>query len=127
MTATLEEEVRDKRNVEIAEFVMPKPCRGQAVTFYSSGTKDSVGETAFVRDVGRRNLVLHLSSGNCVDTVRHIDDPKLSLSVEQRASGAWDFTDKDKSDIARDKKLAALEARLATLEELLNEPAKVKK
>jgi hypothetical protein len=130
---TIEEEVRNKLNEEIAEFAMPKPCLGQSVKWYGDGTKNNKGEIAFVREVGKRNLVLGLSSGIRVDRVRHVDDPKLSLSADQRATGAWDFTDEAKQYEANLKRLDGMEAtvkamqdRIATLEEFLNEPAKKK-
>lgn len=126
MSATLEDEVRSSRNQEIAAFVMPRPDRGQAVTWYASGTRDGVGEVAFVLEVGRRNLVVARASGLAMESVRHIDDPKLKLSVEQRESGAWDFTERDKQLDSQREQLADLTARLTALEAFLNEPAKKK-
>lgn len=122
MTATLvEEEVRQKHDQLIAEFVMPKPCRGQAVTWYSSGTRSGTGEMAWVLDIGRRNIIVNLASGVNMETVRHIDDPKLQLSADQRESGAWDFTEDSKVQLANVKRIDALEAKVALLEEFLNE------
>ena len=134
MTATLEEEVRAKRNLEIAAFVMPKPSMGQCVTWYSSGTRTSLGENAFVLSVGRRNLVISRASGVAMESVRHIDDPKLQLSDEQRLSGAWDFTERDKqqdkfTEMAASlvKQVASLVERVTALEEFFNESSKPKK
>jgi hypothetical protein len=127
VTATLiEEEIRQKHNEQIAEFVMPKPCRGQAVTWYASGTRSGVGEMAFVLEVGRRNIIVNLASGVNMETVRHIDDPKLQLSAEQRESGAWDFTEDSKIQLANVKRIDTLEAKVAALEELFREPSKKK-
>ncbi len=135
MTATLEAPVvetisseqadKDKRNKEIAEFVMPRPNLGQAVTWFPSGTRTN-GEMAYVLTIGRRNLVVQRASGIAMDSVRHVDDPKLSLSVEQRASGAWDFTERDKQLDKLQATVELLQARVVTLEEFINEPAKKK-
>lgn len=115
----------------IVEYTMPRPCRGQAVTWYAHGTANGPGETGFVMEIGKRNIVLHRASGVCMDGVRHIDDPKLKLSAEQRESGAWDFTDESKRLLASEGRLASLEGeltalreRIATMEALFNEPSK---
>jgi hypothetical protein len=126
VTTTLEQEVSEKRNEEVAAFVMTKPCRGQCVTWYSAGTRDCTGEMAFILEIGKRNVVLQRASGLAMESVRHIDDPKLKLSVDQRESGAWDFTDRDKqldklqatvNDLH--SRFTTLETRLATLEDLI--------
>ena len=124
MTATLEEEIRDKTRQEIQDFVMPRPCPGQTVTWFPSGARDGKGENANVLNSGKRNIIIMRASGLAMESVRHVDDPKLKLSAEQRASGAWDFTERDKQLDTIQAKFATLEARIATLEEFINEPAK---
>lgn len=129
MTATIEAPVEAVDPIHA--FQMPKPCMGQPVTWWPAGTRDLPGETAFVIRVGRRNIILRTASGVCMETVRHIDDPKLKLNSDQRESGAWDFTEHDKSQLEHGKRIPALEAqvadllaRIAALEELIAEPAK---
>ncbi len=124
MTATLEEEVRQQTRDAVQAFEMPRPCPGQTVTWYPSGTRDGRGENANVLNSGKRNIVVMRASGQAMESVRHVDDPKLKLSSEQRESGAWDFTERDKQLDKMQKDFTALQLRVATLEELLNEPAK---
>lgn len=122
MTATLEEPRVDP----VAAYEMPRPVLGQGVTWYSMGTRSGAGEMAFVIHVGKRNIVLSRASGLAVESVRHIDDPKLQMNSEQRANGAWDFTDRDKQIDRLLADATALAERVKTLEELLDSPKKGK-
>lgn len=117
MTATLEQEVKDAAREAAMKFVMPRPARGQAIVWYPHGVKDGNSEVAFVLSIGTRNIIISRASGVCEEGVRHIDDPKLSFSADQRESGAWDFTDHDKD-------LAQLKLDVAELKALFNEPKK---
>lgn len=133
MTATLEAEVKQKLNEDISNFTMPRPSRGQCIAWYPNGTRGD-SETAFVLSVGKRNIVLRTATGIPMETVRHIDDPKLQLNAEQRASGAWDFTEHDKKMNEMTASLAGLKAtvetltaRVVELEAFINEPAKKNK
>ena len=125
-TATIEQEVRALTDAEIANFTMTKPNVGQSVMWYPSGNKSRNGEMAFVLEAKHRTILIQRASGVCMETVRHVDDPKLKLSEDHRESGAWDFTDDDKQKVEHAKRLTKLEERMAMLEELLNEPAKKK-
>lgn len=116
----------------IHSFVMPRPEIGQCITWFPSGERKG-GETSFVLNVGRRNIVLRTATGTPMETVRHIDDPKLKLNADQRMSGAWDFTDESKQAIANNKRLGDLESlcaslveRVTLLEGFFNEPKKKK-
>jgi hypothetical protein len=129
--ATVEEEIRQQNRDAIQAYEMPRPCPGQTVTWFPSGSRDGKGENAQVLSAGKRNIVVLRASGGAMESVRHVEDPKLKLSAEQRASGAWDFTERDKKLDTMQKEVGgyaamftALELRVATLEELLNEPAK---
>lgn len=126
MTATIEQEVEQRVREEVQAFEMPRPSMGQTVAWYPSGIKGGACEVAHVLKVSKRNLLLQRISGTCVETVRHVDDPKLKLSAEQRESGAWDFTDYDKQQAADRSRVAEIEARVKTLEELLDSPKKSK-
>jgi hypothetical protein len=88
-----EEQLRMKAQEQIDSFKMPVPPRGQSILWYPSGLKSSKAEIGFVLRVGARNIVINLASGLARESVRHVDDPKLQTSVEQREGGAWDFTD----------------------------------
>lgn len=123
-TQTLEAEVADIRRAEIAAYTMPKPAIGQPVMWFPSGTRQTRGEVVFVIRAGNRNIVVQRAGGICEEGVRHIDDPKLQLSEEQRIGGAWDFTDDAKNIVAYATKLADLEARVKYLEELFDKPSK---
>jgi hypothetical protein len=125
--STVEEDIRQQNRDAIEAFVMPKPEIGQGVTWYSSGTRSGPGEMAFVLEVGRRNIVLQRASGTAEASVRHVDDPKLQLNEEQRATGAWDFTKRDKQLDRLLVEMTDLKERVKTLEDLLNEPAKKSK
>jgi hypothetical protein len=124
--ALLEDEVRQQQNELVKAFTMPKACRGQAVTWYPSGAKSSAAETAFVLEVGKRNVVLQRASGLAIASVRHIDDPKLQLSAEQRESGAWDFTDEAKQMLELQKIVKETAEKVRLLEEMFNEPKEKK-
>lgn len=78
----------------IQNFVMPEVKQGMPVRWYPHGEIDGrTPEIGFVVKVGGRSIVLRTASGMQRDTVRHIDDPKLKLSVQQRENGAWDYTE----------------------------------
>ena len=92
---TLEEELHQRQQNEIAQFVMPRPCVGQSVTYYPHANPAS-HELAFVLKVEHRCVWVQRASGIAVQTVRHMADPKLQLNEHQRLSGAWDFTERDR-------------------------------
>lgn len=132
-TALVEEELRQLKREECDAFVMPRPAVGQAVVWYPSGTKESLPETAFVLRVGTKNCVIQRASGMAMESVRHINDPKLALNAFQRETGAWDFTEYDKQiqeKLGSGDSLAArvkdLEARVAQLEADQIPPPKTK-
>lgn len=98
----------------VGNFVMPKVDLGAIVAWYPAGQK--IGrrpETGIVSGVGQRTVRVHVFDRGRFDAVRHVDDPKLALSPEQRESGAWDYTE-ERVDIER--RFEALAARLASLE-----------
>jgi hypothetical protein len=111
----IEEEIRDKVQESVDAFAMPKPMRGQSVLFYRNGQKTGEAEVGFVLKVAKRNIVINLASGLAYDSVRHVDDPKLQVSVEQRSGGAWDYTDDWKEIQALRKDVTALTAQVTEL------------
>lgn len=120
-TATIPE-VKDELLDKVNAFVMPKAMPGQTVNWYRHGTAAEKVEIAVVMAGGNfRGLALKtLGTGQLRQPVRHVSDPKLQLSADQREHGAWDFTDHDKQQQAR---LARLETELAELKRLVTEPA----
>src|SRR5688572_8889207 len=110
--ATIEEEVRQLKRAEIDAFEMPRPCMGQCVAWYPSGTRLN-SEIAFITRVSKKNVELQRASGTYMTAVRHIDDPKLQLNEDQRESGAWDFTEQDKKQLVNEKRIETL-AELVT-------------
>lgn len=103
---------------EIQEYVMPRAATGSPVLWYRTGRKNCEPMVAYMLHCGGRTVQLFLTSGRRQDAVRHIDDPKLSLSVDQRESGAWDFTQETK-DYAEFRK--SLEDRLERIEKQIQD------
>lgn len=83
---------KDELRQQIREFEMPQSPTGSPVLWYRTGRKNCEPMVAYMLHCGGRTCQLFLTSGRRQDAVRHIDDPKLQLSVDQRESGAWDFT-----------------------------------
>lgn len=114
MTAELQQEIQ--------EFKMPNPARGQQVLWYQHASPSEHPEVAFVRKVGHKSIVIQLAGGICVDTVPHINDPRLRLNEDQRSSGAWDFPETERDIATLKQQVESLKSRMDSLEELLNEP-----
>lgn len=107
----------------IRNYKMPAPYVGAAVVWYATGAPQrNAAQLAFVRHVGTRNIGLQLPTGTRVDAVRHVSDPKLQLSADQRENGAWDFTEQD---VVMERRLRLLMERIERLEGA--EPAQPKK
>lgn len=96
------------------DFDMPVPHVGATIRWYPSGLVDArppgIGQ---VLRVFHRSLSIQLPSGVRMDAVRHINDPKLQLNVDQRECGAWDFVAEVYERAAWEKKI---EDRLKALE-----------
>ena len=110
----------------INEFKMPKPARGQQILHYPHADKSEQPEVVFARKVGHRAITI-FNSGYCIDTVPHIDDPRLVLNDDQRSAGAWDFAENDRTLADLKDRVATLESKVALLESFLNEPSKKEK
>lgn len=84
---------------KINSFRMPKAPPGIQVLWYRNGIRDKTRvEVAYMLNAGERTASIHaMMTGRRIDAVRHVDDPKLLLSNDQRENGAWDFTDDYKS------------------------------
>ena len=78
----------------ILNFRMPKAPVGLQVLWYRQGTRDTTSpEVAYMLHAGARTATLHVATtSRRIDAVRHVDDPKLELSPDQRENGAWDYT-----------------------------------
>lgn len=101
---------------EIHNFVMPKTRQGMEVTYFLPGTLDkATAIIAFVLQVAKsqRTIAVFVPGSGPIDGVRHITDPKLKLSAEQRESGAWDYSPEW---IETQRRLQELDSRLADLE-----------
>ena len=77
-----------------------------------------------VLEAGHRNIVVQRISGVCMETVYHVNDPKVAVSKDIRDQGAWDFTEEYYQRAKDVDRMAALEARIAKLEAFLDEPKK---
>jgi len=116
---TVEQDIRQKLQEQIDAFTMPKPHIGQTVVWYPSSERSGRSEVAFVVKASHRNVVLRMASGLPRETVCHVDDPKLKTSADIRENGAWDFTDEGKTIKQLLADVAALQAKVKTLEELM--------
>ena len=80
-------------STDIIQFRPPQATIGTQVIWYRHGKKRTQDATiGYLVHCGNRTATIYLCTGRRVDAVRHINDPKLSLSSEQREQGAWDFT-----------------------------------
>lgn len=105
---------------DIVNFRPPEATVGTQVVWYMHGRKRKVDSLiGYIIHSGSRTATIYLCNGRRVDAVRHVSDPKLSLSPEQREQGAWDFTDehyemkKFRSEVTR--KLAELDKQVSRL------------
>ena len=101
----------------IANFSMPQARIGLPVIWYKTGRRNrQSSEVAYILQCGARTVTVHCSGGRRMDAVRHIDDPKLDLSADQREQGAWDFSD-DYKDLVEFMKITT--DRLTKIERAL--------
>jgi len=98
----------------INSFQMPPVRQGMMVRWYQYGEKATGSTTiGFVVRVTNRAIEMRTAEGLFRQTVRHIDDPKLTLNITQRESGAWDYTEEHLFQIAL---LDELQAKIKSLE-----------
>jgi hypothetical protein len=96
----------------LADYVMPKPSRGQMVVFHANGIPSAVTDVmAYVLSVSPSNVELNVN-GLVQESVPHHSDPRLQTKPHMKEHGSWDFTARDKEFEAR---LAAVESKLASL------------
>jgi hypothetical protein len=78
-------------------FDMPQATAGLPILWYPLGQHDRTNcMVAYMIHCGHRTAVILTSTGQRRDAVRHLSDPKLKLSDDQRENGAWDFTEEYK-------------------------------
>ena len=97
-----------------SDFFMPEVELGTPV-FYFPFHNLNAGRLGFVVEVSRtgRNVTIKAPSGATWDSVRHVEDPKLSWNSDHREGGSWDFTDEHKR---LEKERHEIKARLDALE-----------
>lgn len=87
-------ETEQVMQLQTATYHMPRVSPGQQVLWYKRGFADKGSvEVAYMIHCGERTATIVSATGKRADAVRHIQDPKLKLSPEQRENGAWDFTE----------------------------------
>jgi hypothetical protein len=88
-------------------FEMPTAGLGSTVVWYRTGyPDDSKPQTGVVVAVNSKSLDIYIPVSRVRhDVVRHVDDPRLRISAEQRASGAWDHTLEYKNTLAWRQKI----------------------
>lgn len=110
----------ETKGVSAEEFVMPPVHHGQVVAWYPTGARSDKPQAAIVSHVGVRTLVLLTAVAGVKESVRHIDDPKTMWNFDQRANGAWDYTEFFKAEaVVRQREAAEREHildRLAVIE-----------
>jgi hypothetical protein len=109
----------------INSFTMPTASPGMQVLYYRNGVQDRTRvEIAYMLHANARTATIFaLMSNRRMDAVRHVSDPKLKLSPDQRENGAWEYTEEYRERIAQRSELTArlqkietlLEAKLAVL------------
>lgn len=106
----------------MTSYKMPAITAGTIVRYFPSGTRTARRpDIAQVKTVSERSVVLVLTWGQQIDTVRHVDDPKLTLNADQRENGAWDYTDEHYQRAAWEQ---SVEKRLSELESGIPEKTK---
>lgn len=99
----------------IVSFVMPAVSVGTTVLWYKHARKTNRAVPAVVVAKSARNIQCRPFTASIIyEAVRHIDDPKLELSADQRETGAWDYTEDH-------HRLANLERRLDRIEASLGD------
>lgn len=110
------------------QFKMPRPMIGQTVLYFPYAEKNSAPSVITVSQVHEKTITAHGRNGQLsLHALRHIDDPILKTNRHVRDLGAWDFGQKDKEEMNAKEAIAALEARVAALEELVTGGGKDKK
>ena len=95
-TATQEQAKVEKQGPEQPKpFKMETPFFGQMVLFYPDGAKTARKPVvAHVYSASRSGQSVQLQKVGSTEvnySVRHVDDPRLRESEDQRQEGAWDF------------------------------------
>lgn len=99
-------------------YQMPPVRIGQPILFFRYGERDGkLPFMAYCMERKSSTIKLKTVDGALFTAVRHIDDPRLKESPEQRKDlGAWDYTDEERAEEAWKAKvndrLAALERQL---------------
>lgn len=115
--------VMEMTQEEVQAWKMPRPARGQQILWFSDADRTKEPEVGFVQTIGNRSLVIQVGR-TAMDSVRHIDDPKLQLNETQRAHGAWDFPQSEKALL---QEFAELKSRVEALEKRMAPAATPKK
>lgn len=105
----------------IQDYSMPQVPVGTPVIWYRYGrARRQDAMIGYMIHCGARNATIFLANGRRMDAVRHVDDPKLDLNVDQREQGAWDFTQeyKDFKEFRNEvnKRLLEMENAIAGLQ-----------
>lgn len=100
---------------ETPTWEMPKVRLGQTVLYYRHGVRDGkIPHVGYVLKINRTTLTIRTVDAGIYSAVRHLDDPRLVESPEQRADlGAWDYTDEHR---AQEAWVESVNQRLATIE-----------
>lgn len=112
-------------------FEMPQAVPGMPVYFYLGGCKSQEPTLAIVTKLGEGTLALVCFTHDSYSVephvgVRHVDDPMLRNADIAREAGGWDYCTSSSHDVNLLHRVAALEKRLAAMEDRLatERPAK---
>lgn len=88
---------------EVQSFKMPPISLGMNVAYFRGAQREASHMIATVVKVSNsgRAVVLRTAAGQPVESVRHVDDPKLKFSEDAAQNGSWDYTPEYKDNQAR--------------------------
>jgi len=105
----------------LAQYKMPPVAVGSTVLWYRHGTKAGRPALGFVArfEAGSQNIDIAVPTegADIVESVPHVNDPRLELGFEHASSGAWDYTDEYRAGV---QVRHEIEDRLAKLESEVN-------
>lgn len=108
---------------EVQSFRMPPISLGMNVAYFKGAQREAAHMIATVVKVSNsgRSVVLRTAAGHPIESVRHVDDPKLKFSEDASQNGSWDYTPEYKNNQARfaqlQEQIESLRAELKSLQD----------
>ena len=111
----VEEIVTPEESTDPAPWIMPRPKKGQVVTFYRRGSQgERNAEIGFVSRVGLQSIDV-VSRIEGFPDCYHVDDPRLKTNPDLRIeiNGTWHFSE---DTTLLEQRILEIEHRLSELE-----------